>query len=94
MQFKLVSFFSLMATLGSFVAADWKCPEGKDAYCGHREEDVCALELFEAYQVAGKCDWAVPDHKCCKSDELAFDEIFVPCGEFKNSALALSNDIL
>ncbi|POW09086.1 hypothetical protein PSHT_09326 [Puccinia striiformis] len=58
MPVKSILLLSVMATLGSFVAA-FGCGDGLTAYCGHKQGAACVLELFSD-QIGGSCspDWS------------------------------------
>ncbi|KAI7936732.1 hypothetical protein MJO28_015631 [Puccinia striiformis f. sp. tritici] len=53
MPVKSILLLSVMATLGSFVAA-FGCGDGLTAYCGHKQGAACVLELFSD-QIGGSC---------------------------------------
>ncbi|KAH9451042.1 hypothetical protein MJO28_009480 [Puccinia striiformis f. sp. tritici] len=85
MQLKSVLFLSLMATLGSVAAVDWKCPAVKsDKYCGARKGAACYLVELAKGQIDGQCASTEPDHKCCDTTKLSFHFDVVPCNQFKD----------
>ncbi|KAH9461339.1 hypothetical protein Pst134EA_017648 [Puccinia striiformis f. sp. tritici] len=85
MQFKSVLFLSLMATLGSVAAVDWKCPPVKsDKYCGAHKGGVCNLVELAKGQIGGQCASTEPDHKCCDTTKLTINLDIVPCDQYRD----------
>ncbi|KAI9624190.1 hypothetical protein KEM48_009088 [Puccinia striiformis f. sp. tritici PST-130] len=73
MPVKSILLLSVMATLGSFVAA-FGCASGLTAYCGHKQGAACNLETF-ASQLGGSCRADIEQQRCCNTDSLSFVSI-------------------
>ncbi|KAH9441364.1 hypothetical protein Pst134EA_029381 [Puccinia striiformis f. sp. tritici] len=80
MPVKSILLLSVMATLGSFVAA-FGCGDGLTAYCGHKQGAACVLELFSD-QIGGSCSPDVEQQRCCNTDSLHLVGHRVGCPQF------------